>query len=141
MESEILKPMNISTGQSSGGGGSGNEVSIRQRRSGGMLLVIVSSIFIIFFLLSFLSSPSSSSSSTLLTHSIERPVNILNLLSLVTERGLESKSLIPIKKSESQVIEQLNLPVRATIFFSLFFSLYSFTFPLSPSSVSLLSLI
>lgn len=107
-----MKPMSILT-ESSKSSSSENEVSLRQRRSGGVLIVIVTSIFVIFFILAYMSNPVNNNQVDSYEYNvIERPNNIKTLLDTVTERGLNTRSLIPIKKSDSQIITQSNLPVR-----------------------------
>jgi hypothetical protein len=89
-------------------------VMVRQRRSGGAMIVLVSSVFAIFFLLAYMSSPTSQMDS-LETIVVERPERIDQLLDLATEKGLQTKALIPIAKSESEVIVQAKIPVRCLL--------------------------
>lgn len=103
--------MNISTENQKNLNSNENEVNIRQRRSGGVLIVIVSAVFVVFFILAYISNPVTSKIDSYEFQVIERPSGIGELLRLTTERGLETKSLIPIKKSDSQVIEQASIPV------------------------------
>lgn len=105
-----MKPMSIAT-EGKRSSNNENEVSLRQRRSGGMMIVIVSAVFAIFFLLSYISNPLASTNESSEVNVVERPVDIKSLLHQTTERGLNTKSLIPIKKSESQTVKQSNIPV------------------------------
>jgi hypothetical protein len=84
-------------------------VMIRQRRSGGAMIVLVSAIFVIFFLLAYMSSPASKGD--LSTTVVERPQRVDLLLTRTTERGLKSQSLVPILKSDSEVVTQSSFPV------------------------------
>lgn len=88
-------------------------VVMRQRRSGGAMIVLVSAIFVIFFLLAYMSSPVSKGEQELSTMVVERPQRVDLLLTRTTERGLESQSLIPILKSDSEVVTQSSFPVSA----------------------------
>jgi hypothetical protein len=85
-------------------------VILRQRRGGGAMIVLVTAVFAIFFILAYMSSPASQVDS-LDTIVVERPERIDQLLDLATARGLQTNALVPILKSESEVITQASFPV------------------------------
>lgn len=98
-----------------------------QKRSRGAIIVLVSAVFVIFFILAYMTSPPSSHTSLFDANVVERPEDLQELLMIATERGIDAQSLIPIRKSDTELVTQSSVPVSLLCYLTEPTSLWSLT--------------